>query len=124
MELLYEKETYSIISAAMAVHNELGCGFLEAIYHEALEMEFVSRAIPYRREIQIAVYYKGEKLSKYYIADFVCYEKIVLELKAISKLIAEHQAQTMNYLKATNLRLGLLLNFGNTKLEHKRIIYG
>ena len=122
MSLLYEKESYSIIGAAMSVHQELGHGFLEAVYQEALEKEFLQREIPYKREMPIKIYYKNEPLNKFYIADFICYDKIIIELKALSALTAEHQGQIMNYLAATKLKLGLLLNFGKKSLEHKRII--
>ena len=122
MDLLYEEETYLIIGAAMTVHQELGRGFLEAVYQEALEKEFKLRDIPYKREIPMTIYYKNEPLNKCYVADFICYEKIIVELKALSTLTTEHQAQVLNYLAATRLKLGLLLNFGKPNLEHKRII--
>ena len=93
MDLLYEKESYSIIGAAIAVHQELGCGFLEAVYQEALEKEFLIRNIPYKREIPLTIYYKNEPLDKFYAADFVCYDKIIVELKALSAITNEHQAQ-------------------------------
>jgi len=122
MSLLYEDETYSIIGAAMEVHNVLGTGFLEPVYQEALEQEFIMRKISYKRESLIPVNYKDIELSKYYIADFFCYDKIIVELKALSALNAEHLAQVMNYLKASGLQLALLINFGKSKLEYKRII--
>jgi len=122
MNLLYEEESFSIIGAAMDVHQELGHGFLETVYHEALEKEFILRKIPYLREKPIIIYYKNKPLNKYYIADFICYDKIIIELKALSALTNEHNAQLLNYLTATKLRLGLLLNFGKHSLEHKRII--
>ena len=122
MSLLYEKETYSIIGAAMTVHNELGCGFLETVYQEALEKEFKLRDIPYKREMPLRIYYKNEPLDKYYIADFICFDKIIVELKALSAITPEHHGQVLNYLSATKLNLGLIINFGKKKLEHKRII--
>ena len=122
MNLLYEDETYLIIGAAMAVHQELGCGFLEAVYQEALEKEFMFKSIPYKREMPITIYYRNEPLNKRYIVDFICYDKIIVELKALSALTTEHQAQVLNYLTATRLKLGLLLNFGKPSLENKRII--
>jgi GxxExxY protein len=122
MSLLFEKESYSIIGAAMSVHQELGYGFLEAIYQEALEKEFQHKDIPYKREMPIKIYYKNEPLNKFYIADFICYDKIIVELKALSALTVDHQGQILNYLAATKLKLGLLLNFGRKSLEHKRII--
>jgi len=122
MDLLYEKETYSIIGASMAVHQELGHGFLEAVYQEALENELLFRKIPYRREIPIKIYYRDKPLNKCYIADFVCYNKVIVELKALSSITNEHQSQVLNYLTATRQKLGLIINFGKSTLEHKRII--
>jgi GxxExxY protein len=122
MELLYKDEAYNIIGVAMTVHNELGPGFLETVYQEAMEVEFAAENIPFKREYPIAIYYKNKPLSKFYIADFICYGKIIVELKALSALNSEHQAQILNYLKATKLELGLLINFGSSKLEYKRII--
>ena len=89
---------------------------------EALEKEFRLQKIPYKREQQLSIEYKGEKLSKYYMADFICYEKIIVELKALSNLTTEHDAQILNYLKATNSKLGLLINFGAISLEYKRLV--
>jgi GxxExxY protein len=122
MKLLYEEETYRIIGAAMEVHKELGAGFLEPVYQEALEVEFVQQGIPYIKETQLPITYKGKTLKKLYIADFVCYNKIIVELKSLKTLTSEHQAQVLNYLKATGMELGLLFNFGQGSLEHKRII--
>jgi GxxExxY protein len=122
VELLYKDEIYAIIGAAMDVHNELGAGFLEAVYQEALEHEFSLKNIPARREIPLQIFYKNRLLSKYYVADFVCYEKIVVEVKSVSSLLDEHKAQVINYLKAVRFQLGLLVNFGRSKLEYKRII--
>jgi GxxExxY protein len=122
MDLLYEKETYSIIGAAIAVHQELGNGFLEAVYQEALEKEFIIRNIPYKREAQLTIYYKNEPLKKFYTADFICYDKIIVELKTLTAITTEHQAQVLNYLKASRLHPGLILNFGKQSLENKRIV--
>ena len=119
---LYESETYAIIGCAMEVHRHLGCGFLEAVYQEALEIEFQNRAIPFCREKVLEIQYKGSPLQKKYVADFVCFDKIIIELKALSSFTSEHYAQVLNYLKATGYRLGLLINFGTTSLGHKRII--
>ena len=123
MDFLYKKETYSIIGAAMEVHKVLGAGFLEAVYQEALEMEFQLRNIPYVREKQLKIWYKGQELSKYYVADFVCYDHIIVETKALSALNNEHLSQVINYLKATKNEIGLLINFGQESLEYKRVIY-
>ena len=122
MDLLYEKESYLIIGAAIAVHKELGNGFLEAVYQEALEREFLKKNIPYKREAPLIIYYKNEPLDKFYTADFICYGKIIVELKALSAITSEHKAQVLNYLKASRLNLGLILNFGKQSLEFKRII--
>jgi GxxExxY protein len=123
MPLLYENETYKIIGASIEVHKHLGMGFLEAVYQEALEKEFIIQNIPYHREVVLPIYYKNELLAKTYIADFVCFGNIVVELKAVQKLSGEHQAQVMNYLRASNMEIGLLFNFGARSLEHKRIIF-
>lgn len=122
MNLLYKEEAYKIIGACLEVHKQLGCGFLEPVYQEALEKEFINQNVPCLREMELPIYYKNEKLNKYYQADFVCYDKIIVELKALSKLTSQHEAQVLNYLKATGFELGLLINFGQTSLQYKRII--
>jgi len=119
--IIYKEESYKIIGACMEVHKELGCGFLEPVYQEALEREFLLQSITFEREKKLNIPYKGVNLDKYYEADFVCYGKIIIELKALSELLPEHIAQTINYLKATNYHLGLLVNFGSESLEYKRI---
>jgi GxxExxY protein len=121
-EMLYEEKTYEIIGAAMEVHRELGSGFLEGVYQEALEKEFTSKNIEFERETQLDIHYKGVLLSKRYIADFICYNSIIIELKALKSLNSEHEAQVLNYLKATKFKLGLLINFGNKTLTFKRLI--
>ena len=123
MELLFKNEVYRIIGAAMEVHKTLGCGFLEAVYQEALELEFQMQDIPYEREKTIRIKYKGHILKKEYIADFVCFDKIIVELKALSNLCDEHYAQIINYLKATDNEVGVLINFGATSLQHKRVVF-
>jgi GxxExxY protein len=120
--MIYKEEAYKIIGAAMEVHRGLGNGFLEAVYQEALEREFKIQGIPYSREQHINIEYKGEKLSKFYIADFVCFGNIIVELKALSSLESNHEAQVLNYLKATNHKLGLLINFGSRSLQSKRLV--
>ena len=122
MELLYKNEVYQIIGAAMAVHKELGCGFLEPVYQEALELEFQFRAIQYVKEAKLDIYYKGRLLKKYYEADFICFDAIIVELKALSDITSEHEAQLLNYLKATSLKVGILINFGKQSLDYKRMI--
>ena len=106
----------------MEVHRELGSGFLESVYHEALAFELDNKEIPFDFEKKLEVTYKGQVLSKYYVADFVCYDKIVIEIKAINELSGVHESQVINYLKATGYKLGLLINFGAESLEYKRIV--
>ena len=120
---MIEKEelTGKIINACMEVHNELGNGFLESVYQEALEEEFKIQGIPYVREKLLPVMYKGKQLKKEYYADFVCYDDIIVELKAVSVLSKPHKAQVLNYLNAANKEIGLLINFGETKLKWERI---
>ena len=122
MNLLFKNEAYKIIGAAMEVHRDLGSGFLEAVYQEALAKEFDLRGIPYVKEAKLRISYKGEILSKYYEADFICYDEIVVETKAIRELTGIDDAQTINYLKATGKKLGLLINFGEASLQHKRLV--
>ncbi len=122
LELLYKEECYKILGCAMEVHNELGPGFLEAVYQEALSIELTSSRIKHEKEKVIDISYKGEIMAKKYIADFICNEEIVIELKAVSTLKDEHYAQVLNYLKATDLRVALLINFGAKSLQFKRII--
>ena len=118
-----DKRTYKIIGAAMEVHRELGCGFLEAIYQEALGREFTTQMIPFRSQPVIEVKYKGKPLEKKYQPDFVCYNEVIVEIKAVSSLTGKEEAQLINYLKATKINVGLLFNFGSTSLEHKRFVY-
>jgi GxxExxY protein len=118
-----DPRTYAIIGAAMEVHRELGCGFLEAVYQEAFALELESRGVSYRREVELPVVYKSQRLATSYRADFLCYETIVVELKALAKLTGVEQAQIINYLKATGLETGLLINFGTQSLEYKRFVY-
>jgi len=120
--MLYKDESYRIIGACMEVHKTLGCGFLEAVYQEALEIEFTNLSIPFQREKQLDIRYKDKLLSKKYQADFICYDKIILELKAIDSISGIHIAQVLNYLKATGYQLGIIVNFGEQSLRYKRII--
>ena len=121
--LYYKQESYDIIGAAMHVYNCLGHGFLEAVYQEALEIEFKRRGIPYAREPELKIVYDGVELKQKYKADFVCFENIIVELKAIQCLEDTHRAQVHNYLYATGFKLGLLINFGNSdELERERIV--
>lgn len=117
-----DEQTYEIIGAAMEVHKILGHGFLEAVYQEALAVEFDLRKTPYRREVALPIHYKGQTLNTSYKADFLCFEAIVVELKALDTLSGIEQAQVINYLKATGMHRALLLNFGGPKLQYKRMI--
>jgi len=121
-KLLFKEEAYEIIGCCMEVHNELGKGFSEIVYSDALEIEFQKQGIEYKRERKYKITYKGIVLSHYYIADFIIDNKIILEIKAIEKLANNHIKQTLNYLAASKLRLGLLVNFGEDSLNYKRVI--
>ena len=119
-----DPRTYAIIGAAIEVHRELGHGFLEAVYQEAIAIEFEGRDIPFQKEVELPISYKGNRLICSYRADFVCFAEVVVELKALRQLSGAEEAQIINYLKATGYRTGLLLNFGVPRLEHKRFVYG
>lgn len=121
-DLIYRQESHKIIGAAIEVHKTLGNGFLEPVYQEALAIEFEKQGIPFDKERQLRIQYKDVYLSKYYSADFVCYDKIIVECKAIKGLLPEHESQVINYLNATGFRLGILLNFGAMKIGIKRIV--
>ncbi len=113
MNLIFEKESYAIRGAVFEVYREMGCGFLEAVYQECLEREFQRQKIPFHAQKELELRYKGELLKQTYQPDFICYNAIIVELKAVKTLAPEHKAQLLNYLKATNMKLGLLINFGN-----------
>ena len=117
-----DPKTHAIIRAAMEVHKQLGPGFLEAVYQEALAVELAATRVPFHREVELPVLYKGEKLNTSYRADFVCYRQIIVELKALGSLGGREEAQVINYLKATGIEIGLLLNFGTPSLEYQRFI--
>jgi len=117
-----DPRTYAVIGAAMEVHRQLGCGFLEAVYQEALEVELTARGIPFEAQVEIPVRYKGQVLKTFYRADFVCFDVIVVELKALTQLGNVEEAQVINYLKGTGYEIRLLLNFGRTSLQSKRYI--
>jgi GxxExxY protein len=121
-EIIYKDESYEIMGACFEVYKEMGCGFLEPVYQECLGMELRRRAIAFVAQLELVLHYKDQPLEQRYKPDFVCYEKIILEIKAVKNLADEHRAQVHNYLKATGLRLGLLINFGHyPKVEYERI---
>jgi GxxExxY protein len=123
MEILYKDESFLIVGACFEVYNQKGYGFLEAVYQECLEIELGLQGIPFRAQKELPLDYKGKPLRQIYKPDFICFEKIIVELKAVSKLTDEHRAQVHNYLKATGMRLGLLVNFGHyPRLEYERIV--
>jgi GxxExxY protein len=110
--LLHRSEVYAIQGAIFEVNMQMGAGFLEAVYQECLALEFQARRIPFRADVHLSLTYKGQSLRQSYRADFICYEKIIVELKALAALTPEHRAQVLNYLRVTGLKLGLLVNFG------------
>jgi len=118
-----DPQTHAVIGAAMEVHRQLGPGFLEAVYQEALAFELESRGIPFRREVDLSISYKGERLKCQYRADFICFDRIIVELKAIQQFSGIEKAQVLNYLRATNMELGLLINFGRFSLDFLRLSY-
>jgi GxxExxY protein len=121
-KIIYKDESYAIIGACMKVHRALGPGFLEAVYEEVIEKEFIIQNIPYKRQVKLDLYYEGVQLKKYYRADFVCYDSIIVELKAVTQIPSVFYAQLQNYLKCTNMELGMLINFGTPSLTYKRIV--
>jgi len=123
MDLIYRDEVYALIGACFEVYNEHGCGFLEDPYQESLELELLYRGIPFVAKPKLPIYYKGVLLTKKYEPDFVPYEKIIMEIKAVKALTDEHRAQVHNYLKASSFKVGLLVNFGkHNDLEYERIV--
>lgn len=121
-DILFKEESFALIGACMKVHTELGAGFLEAVYQEALGREFAKRKIPFEHQKKLSIFFDGQKLNKYYIADFICFDSIIIELKVAQGFSESQFKQLQNYLKATNKKLGILINFGATSLQYKRII--
>src|SRR5262245_52196748 len=122
-ELILKEEVYQIVGAAMEVYNLLGCGFLEPVYQQSLEIELERRGIPFKPQQEVMICYKGHVLEKKYVADLICFEQIIVELKALDGLSGREVAQLLNYMKATGMHVGLLFNFGSTlKLEWKRFV--
>lgn len=122
MSLLLESETYKVIGACINVHKSLGSGFLESVYQEALEIEFNKQNIPFSKQKRLNILFDGKPLDKFFVADFGCYESIILEIKASKFLHSNNSSQVLNYLKATGLPVGLLINFGESSLKWKRFI--
>jgi GxxExxY protein len=123
-KLIYRNESYAILGACFNVYKDKGCGFLEAVYHECVEIEFRLLDIPFESQKDLKLSYKSKILKQTFKPDFICYDKIIVELKAVSKLIDEHRAQLLNYLHASGCKLGILINFGHyPKLEYERIVH-
>ena len=123
-DMIFKDKVYAIIGAAFEVYNTLGPGFLEAVYQEALAIEFRLRNVPFKEQVPVPVEYKGEELKAKYQADFLCYSEIILEIKAQECLVSGNEAQLLNYLNGIKLPVGVLINFGNnTKLEWKRFVF-
>lgn len=122
-DLLYAAEVYAIVGAAIEVHRHLHSHYLEAVYQEALELELTARQIPFASQTPVGIHYKGQLLKKGYIADFLCYDAIIVEIKVLERLTSKEESQLLNYLHATQCRVGLLINFGTEgRLEWKRFI--
>lgn len=120
---VHGEETHALLGACFEVYKEKGCGFLEAVFQECMELELADRRIPFVMQPRLKLHYKGRELRQVYQPDFLCFDKVILEIKAVSKLADEHRAQVHNYLKATGVRVGLLVNFGHYPLvEHERIV--
>ena len=122
-ELVLREEVYAIVGAAIEVHRELGAGFLEAVYQEALERELALRGVAFEAQRELVIHYRGQPLSKIYVCDLLCFDKVLVELKAMDRLTGREEAQLINYLKAAGLPVGLLINFGaHGKLEWRRLV--
>lgn len=122
-KLILKDEVYAVVAAAIEVHRELGCGFLEGVYQESMELELSDRRIPFEAQKPLVVQYKGRPLKRQYVADAICFGQLIVELKALEKLSGKEESQILNYLKATGFRVGVLINFGSVgRLEWKRFV--
>lgn len=122
-EILFKEESYQIVGALFEVYKEMGCGYFEPVYQECVELELADQKIPFASQVQLNLKYKHHFLKSKYIPDVICFDQIVLELKAVKSIANEHRAQVHNYLKATGYRLGIIANFGHyPKLEYERIV--
>ena len=122
-KLLYEEETFKVIGACIKVHKKLGNGFSEAVYHRALEKEFLNANIPFEQQKQVPIYYDGEPLGTFFTADFVCYNSVLLDIKSVPVIQDQMQQQVINYLKSSNIEVGMLINFGERSLKWKRFVH-
>ena len=122
-KLIFKEESYQIIGACFEVYKRMGCGFTESVYQECLELECTHQRLPFLAQKELFLNYRGRKLKKHFKPDFICFDKIIVEIKAVSRLHDDHRAQTLNYINAANFRLGLLVNFGHhPKLEYERFV--
>jgi GxxExxY protein len=122
-DIVYKEESFAIMGACFNVYNDKGNGFLEPVYQDCMEIELDFLNIPYEPQPRLDLFYRDTKLKHFYVPDFICYGKIVLELKAVEKITREHEAQVFNYLKATGMKMGIIVNFGhNPDLQYKRIV--
>jgi GxxExxY protein len=123
VDILYQEESYRIMGACFEVYKLMGCGFLEPVYQECLELELARLDIPFKAQTELTLTYKGQQLKSVYKPDFICWDKIIIEIKSVSELADKHRAQLYNYLAATGYRLGLLVNFSSyPKVEYERIV--
>jgi len=123
-QIVFKEESYKIMGACFEVYKVMGCGFLEAVYQECLEMEFSALCVPFKPQAELRLSYKGRTLKQIYVPDFICFDQLIVELKAVSEVNDAHRAQLHNYLKATGFKLGLLVNFGHyPQVEYERIVY-
>jgi GxxExxY protein len=124
IDMLCKEEVYAIVGAAMEVHSQLGSGFAEAVYQQAMEIELALRGIPFERQVRLKIFYKGHELECEYVADLICYGSVIIEIKAIRELANRDEAQIINYLKATGVRVGVLINFGDpARLDWQRFVF-